>query len=141
VLTTQQGMDASQSERETLRPVSPVHRRTRLKIALGATLATLLAALASAFLLATASFGIGYGEMKIDTESRQLAGQLNRAGNIAFAFFLATEGVAAWLLLNAGLLPLKLHWLIKFGPDHCCDSLLLYLDDAQPQRTYAGPDD
>ena len=107
-------MDGSQSERETLPPASPLHRRTRLRTALGATHATLLVALASVFLLATASFGIGYGEMKISAESRQLAAQLNRAGNIAFAFFLATEGVAAWLLMKAVLLPFKLHWLIKF---------------------------
>jgi hypothetical protein len=107
-------MEGGQSERETLTPASPVHPRTRLKIALDATLATLLVALASTFLMATASFGIGYGEVKISTESHQLAAQVNRAGNIALAFFLATAGVAAWLFMKAGLSPFKLPWPIKF---------------------------
>ena len=107
-------MDGSQSERERLTPASSGHKRTRLKIALGGALAMLLIALASVLLWATVSFGIWRGEMNIAAESRQLVAQVNRAGNIAFACFLATEGVAAWLLLKAGLLPFKLHWLIKF---------------------------
>ncbi len=97
-----------------MRSSSPTHRKTRLEVTLGITLATLLVGLASVFLLATANLGTWHGEMRIDSESRQFAAQVNRAGNIAVAFFFAIEVVAAWLLLRSGLLLFKLYWLIKF---------------------------
>lgn len=92
----------------------PTYRKTRLEVTLGTMLGTLLAVLASVFLLAAVALGFWHNEMRIGRESRQVATQVNRAGNIAIAFFFATEGVAAWLLLRSGLLPFKLHWLFKF---------------------------
>jgi hypothetical protein len=94
---------------------SPAHRKTRLEVTLGTTLATLLVGVASIVLLAAVYLGIWHGAMRIAPESRQLAAQVNRAGNIAAALFFAIEVVAAWLLQKCGLLSLfKLHWLIKF---------------------------
>jgi len=96
--------------------VSAIHRKTRVENALGMPLAIVLAGVASIFLRAGVGFGITHGEMSIDAESRQLAAQLNRAGNIALVFFLATALGASWLLLKSGPVSLpRLHWSVKFS--------------------------
>src|SRR5579864_2406387 len=88
---------------ETLSPESQTHRETRVEVTLSATLSTLLAGLASVFLLAAITLGMWHGEIRIDPESHRLADQVNRAGNIAAACFFTAEVIAGWLLMRSGL--------------------------------------
>ncbi len=83
--------------------------RTKRAIWLG--LVATLFALNTALLLVLVGFGITRGEMNVtDTQSLHYGERLDRASNLAVAFFLIGELAVAWFAVKSGLLTrLRLH--------------------------------